>query len=230
MSDTFGAGWFVTSTGTDTGKTVVSRALTAGLVARGQAVSSIKPAETGCTPDPPDASALARACGRPELIHAPGLYRVAPALAPDAAARALGTPALDLQSLVDATTALYRAGDVTLIEGAGGLLVPLSPTATMADLAAALGLPLLLVAANQLGVLSHTLTAYECARARDLPVAAVILNQPAAQREDSARSNGDILAERIDAPVLHFPYCAADDDATLARAVPDAWWPILLPA
>jgi len=229
MSDTPPAGWFVTSTGTDTGKTQITRALTSALVSRGYGVSAIKPAETGCTPDPIDATALARACGRPELIHAPGLYRAEPPLAPDAVARELGVEPLELQPLVEATAALVREGDIALVEGAGGLLVPLSPRATMADLAAALHLPLLLVAADQLGVLSHTLTAYECARARDLDVAAVILNQPSAAREQSTHSNAAILAERIDAPVLRFGYCDRDDDDALAASIDDTWWSALLP-
>ncbi|MDD9934512.1 MAG: dethiobiotin synthase, partial [Myxococcales bacterium] len=85
MSDPVGGGWFVTGVGTGVGKTYISRGLTRALADSGRSVAAIKPLETGVAPDPLDARALARACGRPELATAPGLYRVAPPLAPHAA-------------------------------------------------------------------------------------------------------------------------------------------------
>lgn len=229
MLDTSIRGWFVSATGTDAGKTIISRALTLASCSRGQSVAAIKPIETGCNPDPLDALCLARACGRPELANAAGLYRARPPLAPDAVARTLGIAPPDLARLTETTIGLCRTADLVLVEGAGGLLVPLAPDATMADFAKRLGLPLLLVAPDQLGVLSHTLTAYECALARGLTVAAVILNRITEEPPQSAETNHAILSERIDAPVLRFPWCADTDDAALARAIPSDWWPVLSP-
>jgi len=79
-------GLFVGGTGTGVGKTYVARALARALSREaGRAVAALKPLETGCDPDPLDALALAGACGRPELAHHRGLYRVPPPLAPYAA-------------------------------------------------------------------------------------------------------------------------------------------------
>ncbi|HJL19243.1 MAG TPA: dethiobiotin synthase [Sandaracinaceae bacterium LLY-WYZ-13_1] len=209
---------FVTATGTEVGKTWLTRGLAAALRARGRRVAAIKPLETGCRPDPSDALALAEACGRPELANAPGLYRAERPLAPYAANLA-GESAPDLDALVDATRALADDAEVALVEGAGGLLVPLDATRTIADLVAALGTPVVLVARDRLGVLSHTLTAFESAERRGIDVRAVVLScSPEASDEDpSPRSNRRILAERLPTPVL--PYPRSDGrTASLARA------------
>ncbi|MFW5925199.1 MAG: dethiobiotin synthase [Myxococcota bacterium] len=212
-------GWFVTATGTGVGKTFVTRGLATALRRRGHPVAAIKPVETGCAPDPLDARALARACGRPELASAPGLYRAPPPVAPYAATLS-GLPAPPPPDHLAATVrALAPDTDITLVEGAGGLLVPLDRERTMADLARALGLPLLLVADDGLGVLSFTLTAADAARARGLDVAAVVLVRREASPADPSReTNGRILAERLaPVPVLQFPHCA-DEDRALADA------------
>lgn len=212
-------GLFITATGTGVGKTFVTRGLATALRQRGHTVAAIKPLETGCAPDPVDARLLARACDRTELASAPGLYRVPPPLAPYAATLG-GLPAPPTPDRLAATVrALALDSDITLVEGAGGLLVPLDREHTMADLARALGLPILLVADDGLGVLSFTLTAAEAARARGLDVAAVALVRREASLPDPSReTNARILAERLaPVPVLQFPHCT-DDDRTLADA------------
>jgi dethiobiotin synthetase len=216
-------GLFVTATGTGVGKTFVTRGLARALLRRGNPVYAIKPLETGCTPDPLDAVALARACGRPELARAPGLYRVAPPLSPYAATLAGCRPSPTPAELATSVRALAASDAVVLVEGAGGLLVPLDAHRTMADLAAALALPLLLVANDALGVLSFTFTAVESAHARELPIAGVVLTRTApASPDDSTQHNATILAERLaPVPVLRFPHCTDDDDA-LADAAEQA--------
>lgn len=204
---------FITATGTGSGKTWVARALARSLVRAGRSVVALKPIETGCTPDPIDALALARACAQPALAHAPGLYRAALPLAPHAVALETGAPAPDLAELVRSVRSLASHAEHLLVEGAGGLLAPLDATHTMADLARALELPLLLVAPDALGVLSHVLTAVESAHARALPIAAVVLVAHAHTADASTRTNRRILAERLDAPVLAFPHTIDDDDA-----------------
>lgn len=218
-------GLFITATGTEAGKTIVSRALAAALTAAGKDVAAIKPIETGLPAGPvgsaTDAALLADACGKPHLANAPGLYRARLPAAPYAVSLATGDAAPDLPALTRAIAVAAHRSDLVLIEGAGGLLVPLDRERTVADLIAALGLPLALVAPNALGVLSHALTAAESAARRNLPVAALILTDltPESDTSDPSRPhNAAILDERLPFPVLRFPYCADTSTLALARA------------
>jgi dethiobiotin synthetase len=134
---------------------------------------------------------------------------------------AVGQPAPDCVQLATNIRALARDYEVLVVEGAGGLLVPLDRNRSMADLVAALDLPLLLVADDRLGVLSHVLTTHEAAASRGLSVLAIVLNQsgPAAADDPSSATNRRILAERIDVPILTFPQVApheVDDAESLA--------------
>jgi dethiobiotin synthetase len=211
-------GHFITAVGTSVGKTFVSRGLARALRRRDLRVAAIKPLETGVDAQPADAFALARACDRPELGTAPGLYRHPLPLAPYAAALETDTAPPRIADLVARVHDLASTADRLIVEGAGGLLVPLDATVTNAELARALALPLLLVARDELGVLSSVLTCIESARARDLPVTAVILSAHAPfdlARDPSPRTNRRILAERTGLPVLVFGSCP-DDDAALA--------------
>lgn len=205
-------GVFVTATGTDVGKTLVSRGLVLGLRRRGIRIAAIKPLETGCVPCPKDAELLARASGAPELAHDPAWYRVAPSLAPYAVELSGLAAPPDVPAMLERTRAIAMHFDALLVEGAGGLLVPLDRTSSMADLARDFQLPLLLVADDRLGVLSHVLTAYEAAQRRDLPVLAVVLNRCGSSIDESMATNREILVERIECPVLSFPHVERDDD------------------
>jgi len=221
-------GLFITATGTGAGKTFVSRGLAAALTAQGRRVAALKPLETGVisSEDPSsqpatDAALLARACAQPELSAAPGFYRAAVPAAPYAVSLATGSPAPDLDRLAQAVRLAAAGSDLVLVEGAGGLLVPLDREHTIADLIASLGLPVLLVAPNTLGVLSHALTAAESAARRSLPIAALVLTDlaPASDTSDPSRPyNAAILAERLPFPILRFPHCADGSDRTLATA------------
>ncbi len=200
---------FVTATGTGVGKTVLTEALARQWRASGKRVAAVKPIETGCDPAPADARVLAEACGRPELAEAPGLYRVAPPVAPWAATLA-GSPAPpSLERLAEAVWAAAGTCDVLLVEGAGGVLVPLDAEHDLIDLARRLGLGALLVARDGLGVLSHTLTAAESLAARGVPLLAVALvrhREGGEQEDPSLRSNAAILSARLaPVPVLPVP-------------------------
>ncbi|MCA9609267.1 MAG: dethiobiotin synthase [Myxococcales bacterium] len=200
---------FVTGTGTDVGKTRLTLALTLALRARGLPVVALKPLETGCDPEPADATALAAACDRPELAHLPGLYRARRPLAPFAATLE-GEPAPAWGPLVEAVQA-HRDAPNLLVEGAGGLLVPIDAERSIADLAVALEMPLAVVARDGLGVLSDTLATLECVRRRGLEVAAVILRRPAAP-DGSTATNIDILRQRSGCLVLPFPHLEGDHE------------------
>jgi dethiobiotin synthetase len=210
---------FVTSTATNSGKTYLTRGLARSLLRRGKRPVALKPLETGVTTDPLDAAALARACARPELATAPGFVRASLPLAPYAAAlEAMASPPR-VASLVAAIRSFDAPENCLLVEGAGGLLVPIDERDTMAELARALRMPLLVIAPDRLGVLSDVLTCVESARARELHVLAVILAEHTRSADDpSPRTNRRILADRLACPVLSMPACRDDDDA-LADAV-----------
>ena len=186
---------FVTATGTGVGKTWFGCALAKEATARGQKVAAIKPVETGCNPDPLDAIALASACDRPELANATGLYRAREPLAPYAVARRGGPTIGSLSALTERVRELQADADLAIVEGAGGVLVPLTATQTMADLVEQLDHPCILVANDALGVLSYTMTAVEALRRRALEIRAIVLNAVEASEGDiSPESNREILA------------------------------------
>jgi dethiobiotin synthetase len=213
-------GVFITSTGTSAGKTYVTRGLARALRQRGQRVAALKPVETGCAPRALDAEALAAAAQDASLATAIGFYRAALPLAPYAVELATGQSPPDLAAIARYTHALESKYDRVLVEGAGGLLVPIDRQRSMAHLAEALAYPLLLVAVDRLGVLSHVLTAAESAQARGLAIAAVVLTQGDFDPNDpSHQTNALILSERLGLPVLRFPHAPDDDEALAAAAI-----------
>ena len=220
-------GLFVAATGTGCGKTWIARGLTRAATRAGRRVAPLKPVETGVTLTATDALALGRAAGREELANAPGLHRFRAPLSPRAAELA-GAPGLDPTRLVLAVQELFVPSEIVVIEGAGGLLTPIARGVTVADLAAALGFPLILVAPDALGTLSHTTAAVECARARGLRVAAVALVAQASA-DGSERHNAAILREELGLFTVHMRRCRDDDD-DLAAAVVDAGLYTLLDA
>ncbi len=197
---------FVAGTGTGVGKTTVSVALLEAWVRFGLTPAGVKPIETGCDPHPEDARRLAAACGHPELADLAGLYRAAPPLAPHAIALENEGPTPKLHIVTEAVSRVV--GEPVLVEGAGGVLVPLDGTRTVSDLAKRLDAPVLLVAANVLGVLSHTLTAVEALCAREIDVRAIALNDVSEARDRSHRTNAAVLRHHLDLPVFELPFSA----------------------
>ena len=144
----------VTGTDTGIGKTFVACALAHALRAHGRTVAVMKPVETGVVSAPEDALRLREAAADPAPLEDICPYRLRAPLAPAVAARAEGVT-IDLARLETLIRRRQAAADVLLVEGAGGLLVPIRDGITYADLAARLGLPLLVVAANRLGTINH---------------------------------------------------------------------------
>lgn len=172
---------FVAGTGTDIGKTHVACALIRALRLRGLSVDAFKPVVSGFDSDDPDVSdpgRLAQALGEPDALPRISPRRYRAPLAPNLAA-ALEGDVLRLDDLVgDCRDRLERADrDLLLIEGAGGVMSPLTDTATNLDLMVALNLPVLLVAGSYLGTVSHVLTALEVIRARGLSLAALVMSE-----------------------------------------------------
>jgi len=201
-------GTFITATGTGVGKTWLATALASACVQRGKRVAAIKPIETGVDPDPLDALALARACNDESLATAPGLYRAKEPLAPYAIEKRGGPKVGSLRAMAKRIRELADDSDYAIVEGVGGVLVPLDQDHTIADLAAMLDLQTVLVARNALGVLSYTLTAVEALRKRNVSIRAIVLNHVERDlRQDLSRaSNADVLSDYLPRiPILRAP-------------------------
>ena len=197
------AGLFITGTDTGVGKTFVTRGIASTLRAGGRRVGVLKPVETGCGGSlrrPADALALRAAAGSTLSIDRICPFRLDAPLAPDAAAR-LENVRIDPAAIVAAFRAVERDHDVTLVEGAGGLLVPIVERYSMADLARDLDLPLLVVVDSKLGAINHTLLTLEAAAARRLTVRGYVLNHVAAA-DEAAATNASVLARCTDTPCL----------------------------
>lgn len=211
--------------GTDTGvgKTFITSALARAVRAAGQPVVAVKPIETGCDgePDPnEDGMRLAAATGQTGPLRA--LVRLPGALAPAIAADQAGV-VIDYDDLVARIRSLAAPGTILLVEGAGGIMSPLTWTDNHLDLAHSLSARVLLVAADRLGTLSHTLMALRVLAAERVPVLGVVLNQPG-EADDSTRTNAGALlrlAEQV--PVVSVPRLA--DDLQAAEALKEvAGW------
>jgi len=202
-------GLFIAGTNTEVGKTRVAAMIARSLVQSGRRVGVYKPAASGC-PEAADglvaedAVALWEAAGRPLSLEQVCPQRFLAPLAPPRAALA-ESRRVDAQLLRTGLEPWLAASEVVIVEGAGGLMSPLSDVDYNIDLAAELGLPLVIVAANELGVINATLQTLITARARapKLPIAGVVLNQ-ATQRPDDASlaTNAEELAARCDVPLL----------------------------
>jgi dethiobiotin synthetase len=194
---------FITATGTDIGKTYVTAALAHLVRSTGRRVGVLKPIISGFDPDKPgegDSAVLAAAAGLsldPASLDRLSPWRFRAALSPDMAAAREGR-SIDMDAVIAfCRTAMAGPEDVVLIEGVGGVMVPLDEDRTVRDWIAALDIPTVLVIGSYLGTLSHTLTALSVLAEVGVKVAAII------------------ISESLDAPVS-----MATIRATLARFVP----------
>jgi len=182
-------GLFVTGTDTGVGKTVVACALVRALRARGLDAGAMKPAETGVGPEGPlDALALAEAAGGADPLDDVCPQRFALPAAPTVAAAAEGR-AVDRAAIRSAFARLRERRDLVVVEGAGGLLVPLAEGASMADLARELGLPVVVVARAALGTINHTLLTLEAAASRGLRLAGVVVSHAGGPLSEADAAN-----------------------------------------
>ncbi|MBJ7471056.1 MAG: dethiobiotin synthase [Solirubrobacteraceae bacterium] len=233
-------GAFVTGTGTGVGKSIVAAALCAALRARGDTLLASKPLLSGLddapnAPWPHDHELLALAAGGTPDEIAPASF--GPAVSPHLAARLVGQHlAVDaivagIQARAAATASAQASGSepTVVVEGAGGLLVPVNDDgATMADLATALELPLIVAAHPGLGTINHVLLTLEAARSRGLRVAGVVLTPWPAQPSLIESDNRAFLTQAAGTPVVGLPAVAAPDRELLAAAGQHAGLPALL--
>ncbi|MEU0374202.1 dethiobiotin synthase [Streptomyces sp. NPDC006283] len=191
----------VTGTGTEIGKTVLTAALAAVGVSQGRSVAVVKPAQTGVAPgEDGDVDVVRRLAGRVTGVE---LGRFPEPLAPATAARRAGLAPVRPRQVAEAAGKLAAEHDLVLVEGAGGLLVRLDDEgATLADVAAELGAPVLVVAPAGLGTLNMTALTAEALRARDLEQLGVVVGSWPADPDLAARCNLADLPDAAGAPLL----------------------------
>lgn len=214
--------WRLAVTGTDTGvgKTVVTCALAALARQRGMRVAAMKPIESGIEERPvsetglaSDAERLRAATGSDASLSLVRPYVLAEPLAPMVAAQRAGVD-IGMDVLDRARQQLERDTELLLIEGAGGLLVPITPTLSYLDLFARWRCELVLVAGNRLGVLNHTLLTVRVAADAGIPVRAIVLTAMTGRDATVAEAtNFDALTQLLpETPLFRFPWVDRPDD------------------
>ena len=189
---------FITGTSTDVGKTYVTRLMLEALVSAGHRAIAYKPICCGSRDDA--TSLLSAGTPGPTLEEINPLYLQA-ATAPHVAAQ-LENKIVEIEPLVDSFRQLAARYDHILVEGAGGWEVPIAPGQSVADLAVALGLPVLVVVDNRLGALNHTILTVNAIRARGLTCVGMILNHLNDARDTASITNRATLEDWLGIPVL----------------------------
>ena len=198
------------------GKTVVAAGIAAGLRARGFDPGVMKPVAAGSRADAELLRLISGVNDPLDLINPVCLRHP---LSPNVAAQREGIE-IDIGEIERAAHDLAQRHDLLIVEGAGGLLVPIRDDFFMADLAHMLGLPLLIVSRRGLGTINHTLMTIACAKARGIAVAGVIYNDAVGTEEGIAeRTNPEVIARLSGVPCLGIvPFAAGLD---LARTGPE---------
>jgi dethiobiotin synthetase len=219
-------GLFVTGTGTGVGKTVLSAALLAAMSAAGVRVRAHKPVVTGLdepteTGWPPDHELLASVAGMTPEEVAP--LRYGAAVSPHLAA-ALTGETIDPADLIARARGAAVGDGALIVEGVGGLLVPLTNEFTVRDFATALGLPVVIAASPGLGTINHTLLSIESARAAGLDVRAVVLTPWPGTPGELERSNRETILRLGEIEVVGLAGVPSPSAVDLARAGSGLSW------
>lgn len=200
-------GIFITGTDTGVGKTHIGTAISMALVADGVDVGIMKPVETGCRRRngrliPRDALRLMQAVRSTDPLDRINPYRFSEPLAPAVAAAREGK-VISLEAILSAYRALAKRRRFLVVEGAGGIMVPLSYRVTYLDLAARLRLPVLVVARSNLGTINHTVLTVMALRRRKVPVAGIVLNDSTGSKHGIAeRTNAAVIVRLTGVPVV----------------------------
>lgn len=216
-------GFFITGTDTDVGKTWIAAGLLAALTAQGHVTAAMKPIASGCrdTPDGlrnDDAMLLMRHASLDLPYAQVNLYAFAEPVAPHIAARMAGCE-IEIDALKATFETIASQADFLIVEGVGGWKVPLNERETTADLALALGLPVILVVGMRLGCLNHTLLTCESIISYGMTLAGWVANtiDPSFREFDE---NVQALRDRIATPLLGIvPNLSGFDADTVAHAL-----------
>lgn len=199
-------GVFITGTDTGVGKTVVTAALAATLVKSKCSVGVMKPIETGVeTNAHSDAVCLKRAAGATDALDLVRPHKFRHPVAPLAAARRERKP-ISVRSIIRAFRTLRSRHSVILVEGIGGVRVPLTAQVEVLDLVVRLGLPVIVVGRSALGGVNHAMLTLDALRQREVPVLALVLSRSGSSRTATARtqerSTMRLLRELASVPVV----------------------------
>ncbi|MBB5172405.1 dethiobiotin synthase [Texcoconibacillus texcoconensis] len=193
---------FITGTDTEVGKTVVTSLLFKSFIDKGICVRPFKPIQTGAYKEgntliAPDVAFYQKIkmIAREKATH----YLFEPACSPHLAGRMANTH-IDIETIKKTYVELSQNYESILIEGAGGLAVPINESADMADLAKLLDVPIVIVSRPNLGTINHTLQTFYYAQSKGLEVAGVIFSKVSRQRTDIEEENIRFIEERM--PVL----------------------------
>jgi dethiobiotin synthetase len=217
-------GIFITGTDTGVGKTYVGAGLAAALREKGIDVGVMKPAETGCglrqgVLVPRDALKLIKAGGVDDPLDLVNPYRFRAPLAPSIAAAREGKK-IDIRRIVSAFRTLARKHSCMLVEGAGGIMVPLTTGHHYLDLAGILNLPVLVVARPGLGTINHTLLTVKALHSRRLRIAGIVINHRSKKRPGLAERAGLRAIERLSGvPIIGHVKYRQKDFRTIMRSL-----------
>ncbi len=198
-------GFFITGTDTGVGKTVVTACLATLYKSQGMKVGVMKPIETGVDPEcssaaNSDAKFLMEVSGNNDAEEEVCPYRLKTPASPYQSAKIAGT-LIKPATLLENFKVLQSRHDMMLVEGIGGLMVPITAHYNVADLALEIDLPLIIVSRTQVGTLNHTLLTINAARQRGLKIKGVILNG-SGDLSDIEKQQGKIIEEFSDTPIL----------------------------
>lgn len=194
-------GIFITGTDTGVGKTYIAAGIAQQLRRNGVNVGVMKPAETGCavragTPVPRDAIRLRKAAGVKDSLDLVNPVRLRKPLAPLVAASLEGLR-IDPRRIHNAFHTLSGRHDFMIVEGAGGIMVPIASGYSFLDLAQELGLPVLVVARPSLGTINHTLLTVNALKARDISIAGIVINYADDRRQGLAEKTSPAVIEEL---------------------------------
>ncbi len=221
-----GRGIFISGTDTEVGKTVISAGLAVYISSQGVSVGVMKPVQTGCEAESTDLKFMLKAAQIDEQIKEANPYCLKLPAAPSLAAQIAGVK-INPADIISAYQKLQAYYEIVIVEGAGGLIVPINDKYTFADLITELNLPLVIVGRAGLGAINHTCLSVEYAKAAGISVMGIILNQCTPGRLGIIEKNNPAIIERLcGVPVWGIiPYSAKinveqgrlDDIASLMR-------------
>ncbi len=228
-------GLAITGTDTGVGKTAAARAMIRLLSERGLIIGALKPVETGCEGDalvPLDGMALAEAARlrvkgfsveeggwSDGVIEMADLvpWRLKAPLAPEEAARLEGIE-ISVDRVYQAMNRWMERNAAPVVETAGGIMVPINSRFKFIDLLLGMELPVMVVAANRLGAINHTILTVEALARRGLEVIGIALNSVDPEPDLSAATNAEVIRRHLAPPVFEIPYHAGEDPSLAARA------------
>ena len=206
---------FITGTDTEVGKTTIARAIIRAGLKKGIKIGVMKPVETGCIEEggvliPQDAKSLKESAGIDHPLDLINPYRFAMPVSPHIAARSSST-AIVPDVIIDCFNRIKKDVDFCVVEGAGGVLVPLSPKFLTIDLIKLMNIEVVVVARDKLGTINHTLLTLEALRRRGIKIKGVILNRTTKDLGPDSLTNKESIEEYGKVKVLGtFPYIPSE--------------------